>query len=246
MAEETFKLPGSSYAELVKIIRAYGHAPDESVPKDIADRSGVSPSQVSRNNAFLVSIGILSGGKKKSLTSIGRKLAQSLDFEMPEQIESAWRTIVNENDFMRKIVSAVRIRGGMELSSLRNHVAYSAGAPKKPHAMAGSGSVIDILKASALLREEDGKIVVSPQFNEQSSREAATNNTEHETLKDIVSLKSIQQEIGQSRKMGGVNTEISIQIRIDCKPDEVDQLGAKLRILLDSLITSEKTSEDNE
>jgi len=64
MAEENFKLPGSSYSELVKIIRAYGYARDEAALKDVADRAAISRSQVSRNNGFLVSIGILSAGKK--------------------------------------------------------------------------------------------------------------------------------------------------------------------------------------
>ncbi len=229
MAEDTFKLPGSSYAELVKIIRAYGHAPEEAVPKDVADRGGMDPTIVSRNNAFLISIGILSGGKKKSLTSPGRALSQALDFEMPDQIADAWRAIAAENEFLRKIVSAVRIRGGMEPSSLRNHVAYTAGVPRKASALTGAGSVIDVLKAAGLLREADGRIVAvdEAEATAQPSGRLEKASTSGEP--------SVRRTVTVPLPQAGVVPSLQIQVRIDCKPEDMASLGPKLRSMLKAL-----------
>jgi hypothetical protein len=241
MEEKSFRLPGSSYAELVKIIRAYGQITGDASPKDVSDRCGVTQTQVSRNNAFLLSIGIVSGGKKKALTSTGRRLAQSLDFEMPEEIESAWREIANDNNALRKIVSAVSIRGGMEPSSLKNHIAYSAGASKTPFVMAGAGSIIDILKAAGLLREQDGKIVVSraPAVKKPSNKEdeaqQATDSANERLDQKIVKSRTDQYP-------GGIS--ISIQVRIDCKPNEVKQLGKDLKMILDTLNSDDEKPVD--
>jgi hypothetical protein len=109
VAEEGFKLPGSSYAELAKIVRAYGHSPEEATPKDVADRAAIDPTQVSRNNAFLLSVGIVEGGNKKKLTPRGRALAKALDFEMPDEIAGAWRAVVGDNDFLRNLTRTLRV-----------------------------------------------------------------------------------------------------------------------------------------
>lgn len=228
MAEEGFKLPGSSYAELVKIIRAYGHSPDEAAPKDVADRAAIDPTQVSRNNGFLLSVGIVEGGNKKTLTPRGRALAKALDFEMPGEIASAWRAILGENDFLRKIVSAVRIRGGMELSSLRSHVAYTAGAAKKPTSMAGAGSVIDALRVAGLLQEEDGKIVAAPD-DEYVFVPASGFSPASTTARPTVSVATVP------AASAGVAATLQIQVRIDCPPGELEGLGQKLKALLDAL-----------
>jgi hypothetical protein len=232
VAEDGFKLPGSSYAELAKIIRAYGHAPDEATPKDVSDRAAIDPTQVSRNNGFLLSVGIIEGGNKKTLTPRGRALAKSLDFEMPDEIAGAWRAVVSENDFLRKIVSAVRIRGGMEPSALRSHVAYTAGAAKKPAAMAGAGSVIDALKVAGLLRDEDGKIIATPEGEPASSYVPDVTESSPES---VTSRSPVTRAVAIHGQASGVAATIQVQVRIDCKPADLDGLGAKLKALLDEL-----------
>jgi len=232
VAEDGFKLPGSSYAELAKIVRAYGHAPDEATPKDVADRAAIDPTQVSRNNGFLLSVGIVEGGNKKTLTPRGRSLAKALDFEMPDEIASAWRAVVSENDFLRKIVSAVRIRGGMEPSALRSHVAYTAGAAKKPTSMAGAGSVVDALKVAGLLRDQDGKIIAAPDGETASSGASEFPVPVPESL-------SVLPPVTRTVPIPGTQTSgmatLQVQVRIDCGPDDLDGLGPKLKALFDAL-----------
>ncbi len=231
MADEAFKLPGSSYAELVKIIRAYGHAPDEATPKDVADRAAVDPTVVSRNNGFLVSVGIVEGGNKKKLTSRGRALAKALDFEMPDEIASAWRDIADENSFFRTIVSAVRIRNGMELSALRSHIAYTAGASRQSKSMAGAGSLIDALRVAGVLVEEDGKVLAAQVGAPPKTPTAVGEPTTPEsgaTARTVVTAPNMLP--------GSVAAvAIQVQVRVDCKPSELEGLGEKLNALLETL-----------
>lgn len=239
MTDDVFKLPGSSYAEVAKIIRAYGLANDNAVPKDVADRAGMDPTNVSRNNGFLVSLGILTPGKKKSLTSAGRSLAQALDYEIPEQISVAWRALVSENEFFKKILSAVRIRGGMEVSSLRSHVAYTAGAPKKSASMTGAGTVIDVLTLAGYLTgdESGGSKVFATSREDQplsslpSKEQVAASPTETNPVSPPAAtppaLPMIEHALGDAL--------LQIQIRVDCKPAELSQLGDQLRALLRAL-----------
>jgi hypothetical protein len=230
VADEGFKLPGSSYGELAKIIRAYGDAPEEAALKDVADRAAIDQTVVSRNNGFLLSVGIVEGGNKKKLTSRGRVLAKALDFEMPDEIATAWRGIVDENDFLRKIVSAVRIRGGMELSALRSHIAYTAGASKKPASMAGAGSVIDALRVAGMLRDEDGKIVAAAPDSVPTTA-LPLESAVAESEAGVATTRVVTVPTATT----GAVVAIQVQVRVDCKLDELDGLGAKLNALLDEL-----------
>ena len=140
MAEDKFKLPGSSYQELVKIIRAYLPFSSPASLDEVSKAVGIHTTIISRNNGFLIGFGVLEGGQKKLLTEKGRDLARALDFDMPEDIESQWRSLAIESEFVSKILTAVRIRGGMDQSTLQSHIAYSAGQPKAQHVLTGSGS----------------------------------------------------------------------------------------------------------
>ena len=72
-----------------------------------------------------------------------------------------WRAVIESNDFLQKVVAAVRIRKGMDESSLESHVAYTAGQPKTPQVATGAGAVVEILKNAGLLKEEGGNLIAT-------------------------------------------------------------------------------------
>src|ERR1035441_6897495 len=158
---EGFPLPISSYRELTKIIGAYGKAPENSVPADISRLIGINDTIVSANNGFLKAVGVIQGGKKKNVTAIGKALAAAYEYDNLPDVVGIWRTLIEPNDFLQKIVAAVRIRKGMDESSLDAHVAYSAGQPKTPRTLPGAGTVVEILKVAGVLREEGGNLVAA-------------------------------------------------------------------------------------
>ena len=121
MATEKFPLPASSYEELTKIIMTYSHFEKPAGPIEVSRRSGLHRVTVSYNHKFLVATGLLvEQGQKKVIADKGRALAHAIEYEIPEEIKRNWRDIVLDNEFLKGVVSAVRIRKGMELSTMKN------------------------------------------------------------------------------------------------------------------------------
>jgi hypothetical protein len=133
MADEGFPLPGSSYRELIKIIQGYGKFGSDASLNDVSKITAINETGISANNKFLVADNLIQGGKRKAITPIGAQLSNALQYEMVDDIVTKWRAVVEANDFLQKVVAAVRIRKGMDESSLESHVAYSAGQPKTPN-----------------------------------------------------------------------------------------------------------------
>lgn len=232
MPEEAFRLPKSSYGELVKIVRAYGNSGEAANLEEVAQTAAMDKTIISRNNAFLVSVGIIEGGKAvKGITEKGKALAHALQFDVADDIAAYWRDIVASSEFLRKMVTAVSIRGGMEDSALQSHIAYSAGEPKGPFVMAGAGAVVQILKVARLVKEQDGKLVAEPSALQDSS-----------FVKLGGTIK--EPEKPATPPLGGViapaapqpsHLGVSIQIQIQCTAAEIPELAPKLRALLKEL-----------
>ena len=102
MAEREFRLPGSSYEELVNIIVAYGTRDEAARPGDVGKLDAVHQTSVSRNNGFLTEIVVLEGESKKLITRRGRSLALALARRDRAEIRRNWRAVVATNGSWRK------------------------------------------------------------------------------------------------------------------------------------------------
>ena len=87
MANDTFKLPGSSYDELCRIIQGYKKDRPSSLD-DVSKYTAMNTSVISRNNGFLTSAGIIEGGAKKTLTDIGDRLSRALINNYTDEIKN--------------------------------------------------------------------------------------------------------------------------------------------------------------
>jgi hypothetical protein len=234
MGDDEFRLPGSSYDELTKIIRGYGHY-DADVPlSEIAQVVGMHPTVVSRNNAFLVSTGIVQGGQRKAMTPSGKSLARALDHNIPDEISRSWREVVSGNQFIQKLLAAVRIRRGMDPSTLQAHVAYSAGQKKSQAVMAGAAAVVEIMRAAGLLREQNGKLVVPDEASVATDSEAVVSEGIATTNVPRTSEAEARPTSHWTSAPSRVN--VTIQLQIQCTPDELnDDLSRKLRNLIAGL-----------
>jgi hypothetical protein len=226
MADSGFPLPISSSKELVKVIQGYGRYGKDASLSDIAALTAMPETVISGNNKFLLGLAIIQGGKRKVITPIGAELANALDHDLPDEVSSKWRTVVETNDFLQKVVASVRIRKGMDESSLESHVAYSAGQPKTPVVATGAGAVVEILKKAGMLKEESGNLVaITPDV-------PSIPQTVRESLSLSDSLSNIgEPEVGRIRigsvAMGGVR--VTIEVNVQCTPKDLDDLGPKLR-----------------
>jgi hypothetical protein len=238
MPEEKVKLPRSSYEELCKVIKAYGRLEKPANLDEVNSLAGVGKTVVSANNAFLSSIGVIDGGKAKQATGPGRELGRALDHQLPERTEAAWREVVEKNEFLRKMALALKIRKTMEESAFVSHIAYSAGEPKSGYAMTGARAVIDILRASGLIRESEGKLTTT-EGPDVPGLPTLTPPTTDRPVGEAIGIAPPQTQEATVRPSPSVH----IELRIDAKPDELDGLAPKLRKFLKDLGKSDGEEE---
>ncbi len=237
MVEQKIKLPSSSYPELIKIIQAYNSFNEPKPPKEVASILGTHDTVVSANNGFLLTINIIEGGNKKKLTLKGKKLANALSHDYQDEVCSIWSELVTNNEFLSKILSAIRIRKSMDKSTLQSHIAYSAGLPKKNYILTGAGTIIEIFKVSNLLIEDDGKLVLSHAKPVSSIISDTTIYQEHESKYEF-EKKDIKVKVEDKTH------PINIQIQIQCTPSDIEGLGVKLQKMFKELNTNIISEED--
>lgn len=236
MAEDGFRLPRSSYDEVRNIIVAYGHLSEPGNLDDVAGYGRMSRTTVSRNNGFLLSIGVLEPGKRKGLSKPGKRLADAIEHGIPEEIAKRWRTLIAESDFLQKVLAAVKIRKGMERSALESHIAYTAGEKKTARVMTGAGTLVEILMEAGLLKQENGKLLAVQGFPGSDDV-----GEEEEPRRDQFTKPSTQElipDVRVRRHKDGLPICINIDVTVSCSAKELGQLGIGLRQLINDLYGS--------
>jgi hypothetical protein len=222
VAEREFRLPGSSYEELVNIILAYGTR-DESA-RDVGKLDSVHQSSVSRNNAFLAEVGVLQGESKKEITRRGRALAAALARKDRAEIRDNWRAIVSASEFLQNVVSAVKLREGMLYPTVQAYIAHAAGQPRNKPVMNGAGAIVEILKAAGMLKEEAGELVAT--FDEQQGD--PEDGPQGEAVVTVGGALP-----------AGTRPAVSIHVQVRCTADEIEDLVPRLKALIRELSTED-------
>ncbi|HET7269468.1 MAG TPA: hypothetical protein VFI90_00135 [Rubrobacter sp.] len=230
MAEREFRLPGSPYEEIANIIVAYGTRDEAARAGDVGKLDSVHQSSVSRNNAFLVEIGVLQGESKKLITRRGRSLAIALARKDRAEIRSNWRAIVAASEFLQNVVSAVKLREGMLYPTVQAYIAHAAGQPRNKPVMNGAGAIIEILKAAGMLKEEAGELVAT--FDEQPEEPASEDGSPAETPGESVVSATVSEA-------EGTRPTVSIHVQVRCTADEIEDLAPRLKALLRELSTDD-------
>lgn len=226
---ETFKLPASSLEEIIKIIQAYANEKEGVMLSldDITQSTGVPRTAVSGNNGFLVQIGLITEGNKKSATDIGRSLGRAYISKINYELERIWKEIIAENDFLNRMVSAVRIRNGMDRTNFLNHIIYSSGQKDTTKNRTGANAVIEILKSVNVINEVDGKLTVTEIMEAEESEQIVTDET----------IDTSQTTRPNPHTVTNIQTEqpITINININCSVSEMDELTDKIQKLIKGL-----------
>jgi hypothetical protein len=253
VAEEKFRLPGSSYDELAKIIRAYGSLGGEASPAQVGSLTGKHETQVSRNNRFLLSMGIIEGGPgARRISQRGTNLALALEHGIEENVSASWRALCQENEFIQRVLSAVRVRQGMDRPTLNSHVAYTAGQSKTNTTMAGANALVDILLVAGLLAEENGRLVqAAPSAiasEEEESKETSVFRVigEQSVQAGPSAIRFTSPGFGSATgtttnlgyywpQFGRVPFEVRLNLEVRCSPDELPALAPKIRQLIQDI-----------
>jgi len=232
MVEREFRLPGSPYEELVNIIVAYGTRDEAVGAGGVGKLDSVHQSSVSRNNAFLTEIGVLQGESKKLITRRGRSLALALAHKDGAGIKDNWRAIVVASEFLQNVVSAVKLREGMLYPTVQAYIAHAAGQPRNKPVMNGAGAIIEILKASGMLREEAGELVAT--FEKRPEVLVPEEDPTAQTPETRESVVTVGEFNGTP---AGNSPTVSIHVQIRCTAEEIDDLAPRLKSLLRELST---------
>lgn len=232
--DSAFKLPASSLDEVFKVVQGYATVGKPASLADISKNTGMHPTAVSKNVGFLLSLGLLEGGKNKSPTAVGSKLGLALMHNVPEEVEGILSDIVAESEFLKNVLAAVRIRKGMDISALRSHIAYSAGQSKTGSTTTGTGAVVELLKRSTQLKEEDGKLVVGSPVARLTTDAA----TAEKAPAPVAAIQPIQ--------IADSPFSISINIDVRCEAADLDTLGAKLRKLINEFSDTRENGDGEE
>jgi len=230
---ESVKIPGSSYEELIKIIKAYatGKIGTPMSLDTVAQTAGMDKTIISRNNGFLVQLGIIiSEGSKKSPTQLGSDLGRAYSLNMDEQIIRIWRESIESDEFLSRMLSAIKIRNGMEKTSFINHILYSSGSSTNNNTRAGAATIIEIYKTAKLVTEVDGKIVALDTDEDMSKIESASLIQASQTMVHPESVSSHYIQPIQNS-----STNITININISSSINDLDVLPEKLLHLIKTL-----------
>ena len=225
---EMFKLPASSYEEVIKIIKAYSGSREGTLQTldDIAQSTGMARTSVSANNGFLVQVGIVTEGNKKSTTEAGRMLGRAYTSKIDDEISRIWEEIVTQDEFLTRMITAVRVRNGMDKSSFINHIVYSSGQKDTKGNRAGAGTILEILKLTRIIGENEGMITVNELKAESEIFATSTK------INDI----SSQQQKGQVAMYENHSSYVlNINLNISCEVNELDDISKKIKNLIEEI-----------
>lgn len=224
--DDEFKLPVSSYDEIVKVIQGYGHYKKPVSLDQISQVSGINKYSISKNTGFLSAVNILEGGQKKALTSIGIKLATGLSIGMTDQIQTLWRDIIQGNEFLSKMISALSIKNGMDQTTFHGHILYSSGYRKNKSSITGANTIIELLKIAGFIEEKEGKLVCKEKIDMEDEIQTKNESVIDEQKPRI----SIPHNPNKYKSVFSPNIHIDIQIHISPETtlEQIDQIFASM------------------
>lgn len=225
---ENFKLPGSSYDEFTKIILAYtsGKAGQAMSLDAVAQSASMDKTVVSRNNGFLVQSGLVSEGNQKAATELGIKLGRAYQLRMNDEIAKLWRDIIENDEFLLRMLSAIRIRKNMEKTAFVNHIVYSSGATAGKNSKTGALTLVELFKTAGFITEQDGQV---------SAVEEIVTVPEEAVPVDTIDVPAQTQNNHTNDHMVNAQSSICINININVSVTELDDLPEKVKNLIDSL-----------
>jgi hypothetical protein len=162
MSEEVqtkLSLPGSGYEVISKILHAYALCGDKPASlDDVGGRAAMDKTIVSRNNGFLSSLGLIGGGKSKTLTPAGKTLAIALGHGLEEDASIAWQRAILASAAAKPVLDLIRIQRSIAVAALPAKIASALGVPDSPATKTGTNTLIEVFRRAGVINEVDGKI----------------------------------------------------------------------------------------
>ncbi|CCG57824.1 hypothetical protein WESB_2362 [Brachyspira pilosicoli WesB] len=222
-----FKLPASSYEQLIKIISVYAISNKYLTTAEVSDKINAYKGNIDKNIPFLTIIGILEkdpeNKNKYKITNIGNSLYRAIDGNLDDFVSEHWRTIIIKNDFLNELSKDLEINKRYYRQRLIDYIIYKADAKVHGFSKAGASAIIDIIIKSNIAIEKDGNIIVfNPEFSKakilqdkvNAEKEAImenynqNNNNEEELKEKIEYIDNLVDEV-TSESTDVTNTKLS-------------------------------------
>jgi hypothetical protein len=241
MSEQTkLALPGNGYDLISQVLQAYALSGGGEKPlalEAVASRAGIHSTQVSRNTGFLVSVGLLTRGKSKSLTQDGLRLAIALRNKVEDDASDAWKRVILKSSYLRAILDMISIRGQIDKDALPGRIASTLGiAFSGKHTTAGINALIEIFKIAGVVEEAGNNYRLTPNALADVDAEAIEGDDNRATEGDTDEAKDLNNRGAGSiaRQPSGATTSpqgnfnLHVHISADANPEQVDALFASI------------------
>ncbi len=229
------ELPGSGYDVITKILHAYALCGDKAVALyEVAQKAGMHKTQVSKNNGFLASIGVITGGKNKQLTEEGKALVLAVANKLEDDIVRQWERVLMSSPSTSSIIDMIRVQGSLSRDTLLGKTASILGLVDDKTTRTGLNCLFEIFQKSGLLIERDGKFSLSDtakRIETESKGEQESLTAAHLSLDSSKPVSDMHRESLEAGPTTGVpSLHIDIQIHIDANasPEQVDQIFASM------------------
>lgn len=157
---------------LTKILVAYlkaGGDKEKVGIQEVQQISNVSQGNISVNNKFFVSLGLLEGevGQYK-LTEAGAKYTKALDWGRIDEAKTVLRQTIKDKPLVGRTLSYVDLNKPVTKDDLVGKIASIAGVTKESRFSTGIRGFVDMLSACGLLQEDnEGRITIRKDIAEQ-------------------------------------------------------------------------------
>lgn len=229
--EKEFKLPGSGYDVVSKILHAYVLCgKGKASLGDVASKAGIDTTMVSRNNGFLLSVGAIQGGRDKELTDPGRDLAIAIGNNIDDDVKGHWKTIFLGCERTKSVLDMVKIQKGIPKTQFIPKVASALGLVVNPTTRTGINTLTDIFEKADLLKQDDGKYVVhedalSIQPAVVPEKEKPEPEPQHEEKKEP------QKQTKNTSISASPDVHINVQVHIspESTPEQIEKIFESMR-----------------
>lgn len=226
MTEESkLNLPGSGYDVVSKILHAYALCGDKSISlDDVATKAGMNRTLISKNNGFLASLGLITGGKLKILTPEGKKLALALGHDLDEDSAQAWKQILLSAPAAESILDMIKVQKSIDVNILPAKIASTLGVPDSSMTRTGTKTLIEILMTCGLLMESDGKYLlasgeVTP--SQKVSKHVETSSSELSTTVELdINASGSEKESPHVKVQGAIPIHVNIELHLPASSEQ--------------------------
>ncbi|MBM4346765.1 MAG: hypothetical protein FJ107_01385 [Deltaproteobacteria bacterium] len=227
--DDRLELPGSGYDVIEKILHAYVLCGDKPVTlDDVSAKAGMHKTQVSKNSAFLSSIGVIAGGKRKALTSQGKDLALAIGNKVADDIVRQWNKVLTESVNSRGILDMIRVQGALSKETLLGKTASILGLIDDKNTRTGLNCLLEVFQKSGLLVEQDGsfslsRVALKEESIDRSSEKERFTPSSEERSKPPIDPTKVHNFVPPA-----VHIDIQIHIDASASADQIDHIFASM------------------